>query len=154
MKTTEKLSELPATCLEMNSDIPNDGDFLTSDVASGYINNYLTGINDLGGQSHNFGFVFGLNNINTFIGGITAFNAGLPAAQQIQGVRIYLGRQEPIVPGTAIPLDQVLDSLFLMPVLGDGTDLYKVAPLVDPNMILGDPRPCPNECLILSFVTE
>jgi len=142
--------KLPAKCMALKADILNDGGFLDKGTAAGYITNYLNGIKAPSGAGHNFGYLFGLANINTFMLKISAYNTGLPADKQIAGVRIYLGRSQPAIGSVA--MEDVLDCPFLMPVMADGTDLYKMPPLTDPDLILGDPRPCPNECLMLSFV--
>jgi hypothetical protein len=148
-----KKKELSLKCKELTHDILGDGDFLTADAAGHYIKNFLGGLGDPTGKGHNFGYLFGLDNVSSFINQINDYNDNADDDAQVEGVRVYLGRQNPMVAGgPVIPRESIMDTVFLIPVKSDGTDLYTVAPIAGNPIILGDPRPCPNECLAaLSF---
>jgi hypothetical protein len=150
MKTKKHLTNLLSKCEAITTNIQDNGGPVGPVIASGYVTNYLSGITDPTGKGHNFGYLFGLDKVTFFMAQIAAFNSNSPA-KPIEGVRVYLGRKAP-TGSVVIPMEKIMDTLFLMPVLSDGTDLYTVHGFEATEIILGNPRPCPNECSILSFV--
>jgi len=156
METKNKTNERRVNCDELKHGILGDGKPLDPTKAGGYIKNYLQGVGDGPGTSHNFGYLFGFDNITTFFNDILAYNDDDDNPTKVQGVRVYIGRQNPVDPqGPALPREKIMDTVFLIPVLSDGTDLPQLTHLEDDTIILGDPRPCPNECLReLSFLKD
>jgi hypothetical protein len=151
MATEEKTEGLQSKCGPLTTDVQNNGAPIDKPTAVQYVSNYLTGVHDGTGKDHDFGYLFGLKKVTAFMEQIAKYNADKPL-KQIAGVRIYVARQSPIKAGTVVPMEKVMDSLFLMPVLTDGTDLYKMNDFAGNDIILGNPRPCPNECKSLSFL--
>jgi hypothetical protein len=154
MATENKPTNLSAGCGNLTHGVNDNGRPLDPGKATGYVKNYLEGLTDPKGQDHNYGYLFGLTKVTDLMTLITGYNSKKPAIP-IEGVRVYIGRQNPIKAGDPMPpREKIMDTLFLMPVLANGNDLYKVHQLADVNMILGDPRPCPTLCLMLSFSQE
>jgi len=154
MSTEKEKKALPASCKALKTNVQSNGAPLDRKAAADVVTNYLQGVNDPSGSDHNFGYLFGLDQVRWFIGGIDVYNNGKTPDKQIQGVRVYLGRKTPVQSGQVLSMEKIMDTLFLMPVLADGTDLYKVHQILPDDTILGDPRPCPNECKALSFLTS
>lgn len=99
--------------------------------------------------AHIYGHTFGLNNLRSLLFQIDQYNGNLSAGKlPINGVRIYYGIDKrddssfPLNPPTGMFRD-----LIFMPVLEDGNDLYPVDPGFENTVgILGNGRPCPNQC--------
>ncbi|WP_259067798.1 hypothetical protein HDF24_18940 [Mucilaginibacter sp. X4EP1] len=151
MEPDNKSNHLLINCEELTKDILGVGTNLLTETAKRYITNLLTCWGNPDGKSNNFGYIFGLDKFNIFINQVNAYNSQLkPGEPQVEGIRVFVGRQEPAAVG--VPREKIMDTVFLMPVLHGGGDLSTVQPpphenLVDPDIILGDPRPCPNECI-------
>ncbi len=138
-------------CLPITGDIRIIGDPITQTTATTYVKNYRDAVND-DPATHNYGFVFGLAKIDAFRAEIEAYNATPEAVKKIAGIRVFFGLTVPSTVSNPTPPDRAVDTVFLMPVLEDGTDLYKVHDLIVNVSILGNPRPCPNECKKLYFI--
>jgi len=134
-------------CETYPQDLINAGNPISEERARESIGYYLaatTGPND---PEHIFGFEYGLNTLRTFMGQIDDYNKN--AGEKIVAVRIY--HAVSIRPNDASKTPK-RDEI-LIPVLESGNDLYKVAPIVGPPIIVGDTRPCPNQCK-LTLLTE
>nr|WP_294875252.1 hypothetical protein [uncultured Pedobacter sp.] len=127
-------------CETYPQDLINAGKPITEAKARQGITDYLattTGPND---PKNIFGFEYGLNTLRTFMEEIDAYNKN--AGEKIVAVRIYHAITIRDNDTTKTPKrDEIL-----VPVLESGNDLYKVAPIVGPPIIVGDTRPCPNQC--------
>ena len=137
--TPQALANLDV-CDTYPQDLINAGNHITEARARESIGYYLsasTGPND---PEHIFGFEYGLNTLRTFMEKIEAYNKN--ATEKIVAVRIYHGVS--IRPNDASKKPR-RDEI-LMPVLESGNDLYKVAPIFPNDIIVGDTRPCPNQC--------
>ena len=156
METKNNTNERFSKCEELKHDIQNYGTPLTKDIAAGYIQHYLDGVQAKPKDDHNFGYLFGFDNITTFVNDIIAYNNDAANPTKVQGVRVYIGRHIAIDPNVpAIPREKIMDNVFLIPVLSTGVDLPVVHHLEDNTIILGEPRPCPNECLMsVSFLKD
>jgi hypothetical protein len=150
-KTAAQENELLFNCKELTHGILGSGGPITSTVAGTYIKHYLDGVNDNDGTKHNYGYLFGLDSFATFFKQINDYNVAPKNSKlQIEGIRVYIGRKAAMPKGTAgpaIPRENIMDTIFLIPVTSDGKDLYEVRKLQGDEIILGNPRPCPNECL-------
>jgi hypothetical protein len=151
MTKTNSKTSLPAGCGDLTRNVQDNGGPLDPTVASTYIKNYLAGVNDPTATNHNYGYLFGLNKVTDFLTQITNYNATKPA-KLIEGVRVYLGRQAQATAN--LPMEKIMDTLFLIPVFSDGSDFPQVHQVDGATIILGDPRPCPTLCLLLSFSQE
>jgi len=128
-------------------DLINAGNPITEERAREGIAYYLAGTTGPNDPEHIFGFEYGLNTLRNFMGNIDDFNK--TASMKIVAVRIYHAVSiRPNDPSKKPKRDEIL-----MPVLENGDDLYKVPPIVGPPIIVGDTRPCPNQCK-LTFLTK
>ena len=92
-----------------------------------------------------FGQLLGLNTFKKLIAKIDAYNNGTPAADQISALRVYNAMSmRPFLP--APDNTKLLADIIIMPVLANGKDLYTIYQLTDPNLMLGEAMPCPNQC--------
>lgn len=137
-------------CLQMQTNLINAGKFMTeleaTDSLLAYFHDPTTPDPNL--KSHIYGHTFGLNKLRQFLFNIDLYNSNIEDDEErLYGVRIYYGiskRSDPDFP--LDPPNGDFRDVFFMPVLKDGRDLYTIKTLTDPGLILGNSRPCPNQC--------
>ena len=157
METKNETSHPRVDCEKLRNKILGTGRNLPTKTAKGYITNILKNWGDTSGKSYNFGYLFGLDKVTIFMNQISDYNNNLkPGQLPVEGIRVFVGRKES--DATGVPREKIMDTVFLMPVDHNGNDLSGVQPPLDkddPDIILGDPRPCPNECLkAVSFLRD
>lgn len=134
-------------CDTYPEDLINAGNPITEERARESIAYYLAGTTGPNDPEHVFGFEYGLNTLRAFMEKIEDYNKS--ATEKIVAVRIYHGVSIRPNDITKTPRrDEIL-----IPVLESGNDLYKVTPIIGPPIIVGDTRPCPNQCK-LTLLTE
>jgi len=146
-------NELPQECLVLTEGVLQNGKPISRDTAAAYLANYLNGVRTTGRKEPNYGYLFGLEKVRGFLKQIDDYNNQKPAVT-IDGVRVYLGRTTTMT-DTTTPGEQIMNTVFLMPVFANGQDVYVIekSPFQGEG-ILGDPRPCPNQCKMLSFFDQ
>lgn len=98
-----------------------------------------------------FGQLLGLNAVKALITKIDDYNNGQQPQNKIAGIRIYNAMSKrAFLP--APHNTELKEDIIVLPVLADGSDIYKIAPFTDPNMALSNAMPCPNQCG-LSFIS-
>ncbi len=146
------MSDEKSICSEENNNPIGVGTRMKEDSARIAVLNYLQnapmGRHD---ERHFFGFTFGLDTLKKFMDDIDKHNnkSTVPANEKIEGVRIYYGKTIRENPNLPEQKGVMLPDLIFVPVMPNGKDYYtKVLPekLNDDDMILGESRPCPNQC--------
>lgn len=139
-------------CRKVTVDLINAGEFISIREASDSLNQHLAPIPNPKDPNYIYGFTFGLNKFRQFIYQIDMYNSGqVREDAKIYGIRIYYGkckRKDPEYGTDSYP------DLILMPVLKDGSDLYKISDddfLDVPVNILSQSRPCPNQCAFITL---
>jgi hypothetical protein len=150
-QSTQDLEELTLNCSLMPADLLNAGRFITPDEATLSLRDYLNepGTPPADAPGHIYGHTFGLQKLRELMLNIDVYNSQQVSDDtRVQGVRMYYGksaRRDPAFP-LSPPGVKVRD-VFMMPVLKDGNDLFKLNPVAgDADLILGESRPCPNQC--------
>lgn len=137
-------------CLKMPDNLINAGKFLGVGAATASLQEYFRepGVPPSTDEDHIYGHTFGLSKLREFLYKIDIYNASkVDDNERIYGFRVYYGkckRDDPDFPMD--PIDDLYRDVFFMPVVKSGEDLYKLHPLIDPELILGSSRPCPNQC--------
>jgi hypothetical protein len=147
MKTNKKnFTTTSNVCTLATTDMPDIGTFYNQTDAKARLDNYFsaTGVKPTDPKVI-FGQLLGINTVKTLIDKIDTYNNGLPAADQITGIRFYNAMS--VRPELPPPDDTaMLADIVLLPVLADGTDIFSVHAAADPMMALSGAMPCPNEC--------
>ena len=151
-KNYDKDGAFPSECVVLTEGIQNNGGPITRGKAAGYVKNFKEGIGTTGRAMPNFGYLFGLDKVSAFLEQIAMYNRQT-ATDKILGVRVYLGRTSPLSNGNT-PGEQIMDTVFLIPVKEGGKDTPDIGAFLQGDGILGDPRPCPNQCKMLSFFDQ
>jgi len=135
-------------CAVLKRGVGDAGEPISQSQAAMYLNNYMAAVKGTSADGQNYGFLYGIDQIQWLLGKIAAYNLGKTGDDRIQAIRTYFGctidpAREPV------PAGQIVNTLFLIPVLGNGNDIPDLKIERD-DAILGNPRPCPNECFMLS----
>ncbi len=138
-------------CQNAKIDLVNAGDIINVEEARLSVLNYLQDApmapDD---KRHIYGYTFGLNKLKEFYNKIESYNNDPKNDLKIEGVRIYHGKSIREKPSLPLIEGILYKDVVLMPIVEGGDDLYKILPpFKDKNgeeIILGESRPCPNQC--------
>ena len=148
------------SCDELKTALVRDmekvGITVSPSKAVGYLRTYFQGpAQPANKEEWVYGHLFGIDSMNKFMKTINAYNAQaqIPENDKITGIRIYNAKsQREDDPYAALG---ILHDVFIVPVKKDGMDYFpeigSVQPVVpeavvEPLYILGQSRPCPNQC--------
>lgn len=136
----------------------NAGAFITEAQAHASLKSYFNepGVLPPDDKAHIYGHVYGLNKFRELIGNIDKYNAEhVNDDEKIFGIRAYYGKCERHDPDFPLnPPDAPCRDVFFMPVLKNGSDLFSLngpktmikSIVPGDELILGEARPCPNQC--------
>lgn len=139
-----------APCSDMKVNLINAGKFIEIEDAVESLQAYfdIPGTPAPDDPTHVYGHTFGLNKFRALLTNMDHFNENLePGQPPIDGIRIYYGNDKRDDPDFRMnPPDGLFRDLIFIPVLEDGTDLFPIDQLTNPELILSSGRPCPNQC--------
>lgn len=137
-------------CDNMKVNLGTAGAFLNEEAARASLQCYFEqpGVPAPDDPDHIYGHTFGLDTMKEFISNIDTYNSNISnETDRINAIRVYYGmsqRHDPDFPLN--PKDGYFKDVFFMPVLATGEDLYKIHHLLPAVPVLGESRPCPNQC--------
>lgn len=142
----KNLQDLKSECEQFPVDLINAGEFISESEAHASLEKYFKepGVPSPTDPDHIYGHTFGLNKIRQLMNKIDVYNKSAEEEKQVHGIRIYYGKCRRRDPKYSQKGE--LRDVFLMPVIKDGSDLYKVDRFFDGEFIVGEGRPCPNQC--------
>lgn len=124
---------------------PDDGKFIAREKAAADLLRYMT-VNGIDPNDENavVGYTIGVDYIRRLLYNMDLYNSRVTNPDEVvTGLRVYHALTES---GEG----DHEQAVFFMPVMSNGFDLHKVMPVEElPNTIVGETRPCPNQC---SFV--
>lgn len=147
MKMNKKnFSTTTAVCALATTDMADIGTFFSQVDARARLDAYFTATGTKPTDPKLvFGQLLGLSTVKQLIAKIDNYNTGLPAANQITGIRAYNAMSiRPYLPAPDNKL--LLADIVLIPVLANGKDIFDIHDATDPMIVLSDGMPCPNEC--------
>lgn len=150
MTNSNKLTSDVIPCDDMKVNLENAGNFISPKEAEASLNRYFieAGITDIHDTKLIYGHTFGINKLTELLANIDKHNGMVSTNdEKIKAVRIYYGNSQRHDNDFELnPKDGFFNDLFIMPVLSTGRDLFNVHALREENIILGESRPCPNQC--------